>query len=165
MTGLHFVHTQAYYGGLNSGGYLARIVKDITEGKLRGKSLDERLLCKIVRETFGLPPSIPGAVYRPAHGTHFSLHRPVMNWGGTGTKHPNFVELEDTDMWKEGLNVFDRKFVQVLTAFNNHALRLAAEDRSIANVITNTKNMPADEKLKLQKRRSAIRKVKFRFRK
>lgn len=165
MTGLHFVKTLEYYKNLKRENYLKKVIHAIEHKKIKGKALDERLLCRVVKETMGLPDhSIAGSIFRPIHGIHFSLRRPVFKWGGPGKKPANFVELESSEVWKAAYKVFDPRFKQVLNAYDRISLRLAKKDREFANRILDV-NTSEEERTTLKQRRSKLRNIKFRFKK
>ena len=157
MTGLHFVIRDPYYKQINEK-YLNGIVQRLRTKKVNLKSLDERLLCRIVKEKLGLPK---GNDFRPVHGIHLSLHHPIIKWASTGVCPPAFTKLVQTPAWSEGIRtVFDNRFKKVISTFQNHALKLGREDQALATKILSGK-FSKDEVQKFINRRQDIRTVKI----
>lgn len=113
MTGLHFIVSDPYYEKVTVA-YCDKIINKIVKGELRPKSLDERLLCRMMKEHFGLPN--PKHSYRPGHGVHLSLRRTVIKWGG-GKNLQALNAMAEQDFWKDGLKVFDNKFLKILRVY------------------------------------------------
>lgn len=113
MTGLHFIVSDPYYKKINNK-YIENIMSMIERSQLRPKSLDERLLCRMMKENFGLPD--PKKQYRPGHGIHFSLRRPILKWGG-GRNRSRLNEMAERDFWKAGLRIFDSRFLKILSVY------------------------------------------------
>lgn len=118
LTGLHFVKTKDYYSVINEE-FLAPVIENIKEGKIASKYLDEILLYNIVKRAFGIPSrqlvaDIDNGAkpwqqldYRPTHGIHTTLSRPWTGWGADPDRMTTYRELSNTDVWKDGIKVFD----------------------------------------------------------
>jgi len=157
MTGLHFIISDPYYEKM-SNTYLNKIISELKTKKVRLKSLDERLLCRMVKERFGLPE---GHAFRPIHGLHLSLRHPIVKWAATGVCPPAFNVLIKSAPWIEGMKtVFDTRFKKVIHTYRNQARKLGKEDRALANKILSGKYSKV-EVCKLIDRRQVMRSIKI----
>lgn len=161
MTGLHFIVSNPYYEKLDVT-YMNSIIDKISSGKLRPKSLDERLLCRMMKENFGLPnPAFP---YRPGHGVHLSLRRTVIKWGG-GKNLETLNKMSEEAFWKAGLKVFDPRFLKILKMYKKSE-KWRKYDKELGNRIQTgirSGEMSEEKVEKLRSYRRKLRQVKIRL--
>ncbi|WP_423067887.1 hypothetical protein [Devosia sp. CN2-171] len=106
LSGLHFTRSDVHYP--------LPVITDSTALRI-----DEHLLYLQV-EAKGLPLPDPAERFRPAHGIHFSLNRPVKRQGRTdwGVSLPlaqGYLKLRKNPTWRSLLPLFDRRYLTLLT--------------------------------------------------
>jgi hypothetical protein len=160
MTGLHFIISDPYYKRMDSK-YLGSIIHKINAKKIILKSLDERILCRMMKERFGLPV---GHAFRPVHGLHLCLHHTIIKWAATGVCPPAFITLDASTPWKEGMQtVFDPRFKKVIQTYKTKALPLGKEDKLLEGKILSGKCTPLELE-EAKARRQAMRAIKISLR-
>jgi len=159
MTGLHFVITKPYYKVLNKA-YMNKKINKIKNGSMLMKGLDERLLCRMVLPAFGGPTGVP---YRPGHGMHLSLGRPIIKWSA-GLNYPKIYDanLRNHPVWVEGQQqVFDKRFMLCLKKLDE-AIKIKEED-TLLGIQIQKGNLRGEALIKAKKRRRNLRNRRIKF--
>jgi hypothetical protein len=105
LSGLHFTRSDAHYP-------LPVIIDAMAQ------RIDEHLLYKQVEaKGFGLPD--PEERFRPAHGIHFSLNRPVKrpgrtDWGISLPLAQGYLTLRKNPTWRALLPLMDKRYLTLL---------------------------------------------------
>lgn len=106
LSGLHFTESSAHYPLPSLDGVDIRKVGD-----------ENLLYLQVEAKGIGLPD--PEEKWRPAHGLHFSLNRPVKrpgttDWGIALPLAMAYAQFRDEPRWRELIPMFDRRYLHLL---------------------------------------------------